>query len=146
MHIELYNAKWFTKLVPTTNSSVSYDHDTLQFPDKSTLPFPSVLDLHTETKTCSPKLLLATEDYSLPPPPSPLKLHNSLADSDGLFFIEYLPENTVKFCGFLFQVNHIETVILNMDSKRTGDYRVTFISRHPNNTNLCDDKTRWWLL
>ena len=70
LHIELYNEKWFTKLVPTTNSSVSYDHDTLQFPEKSTLSFPSVLDLHNETQTCSPKLLLATENYCLPPPPS----------------------------------------------------------------------------
>ena len=101
LHIELYNEKWFTKPVPTTNSSFSYDHDTLQFPDQSTLPFPSVLDLHNETQTYPPKLLVATEDYSLPPPPSPLKLHNSLADSDSLFFIQYLPLKTLlNLAGF----------------------------------------------
>ena len=111
----------------------------MKFRGKYPLPFSSVLNLHNETQTCSPKLLLATEDYSLPPPSSPIKLHNSLADSDGLFFIQYIPENTVKSCSFLVQVSHIETEILNMDSKQTGDYHVTFISRHPNDTNLCDE-------
>ena len=33
-----------------------------------------------------------------------------------------------------------------MDSIQTGDYHVTFIPRHPNDTNLCDDKARWWSL
>ena len=33
-----------------------------------------------------------------------------------------------------------------MNSKRTGDYNVTFISRHPNDNSLCDDKARWWPL
>ena len=75
-----------------------------------------------------------------------LKLHNSLTDSDGLFFIQYFPENTIKSCWFLVQINHIETEIFNMDSKRTGDYHVTFLSRHPNDNNLCDDNARWWPL
>ena len=104
-----------------------------------------MLDLHDETKTCSPKLLLATEDYSLPPPQYPLKLYNSLADydSDCLFFIQYLPKYTVESCWFLVQINHIETEILNMDSKRTGNYHVTFLSRYPNDNNICDDNARW---
>ena len=33
-----------------------------------------------------------------------------------------------------------------MDSKRTGDYHVTFLSRHPNDNNICDDNARWWPL
>ena len=81
LHIEMYNEKWFNKPVPTTIFSFTYNHDTLKFSDKSPLPFPSVLELHNETNTCSPKLLLATKDYSLPPPLSPLTLHNSLIDS-----------------------------------------------------------------
>ena len=105
-----------------------------------------MLELHDETYTCFPNLLLATDDYSLPSPPSPLTLHNSLTGSDCLFFIQYLPENTVKSCWFLVQINHIETKLLNMDSKSTGDYHVTFISRHPKDNDLCDDKARWWPL
>ena len=33
-----------------------------------------------------------------------------------------------------------------MDSKRTGDYHVTFISRHLNDNDPCDEKARWWSL
>ena len=129
--------------IPTKDSSFTYTHDTLKFPEKSLLSFPSMLELHDETNTCSPNLLLATDDYSLPSPPSPLTLHNFLTDSDCLFFIQYLPENAVKSCWFLIQINHIETELLNMDSKSTGNYHVTFISRHPKNNDLCDDEARW---
>ena len=146
MHIELYNDKWFNKPNPTTDSPITYNHDTLKFPDKYPLPFPFVLEFHKETNNCTQKLLLATGDYSLPPPPSPLALHNSLTDSDCLFFIQYLPENTLKSCWILVQINHIETALLNMNAKRTGDYYVTFISRHPNDNKLYDDKARWWPL
>ena len=33
-----------------------------------------------------------------------------------------------------------------MNSKETGDYHVTFISRHPKVIHLCDDMDRWWSL
>ena len=33
-----------------------------------------------------------------------------------------------------------------MDSKSIGDYHVTFISKHPKDNDLCDDKTCWWPL
>ena len=31
-----------------------------------------------------------------------------------------------------------------MNSLRTGDYHVTFISRHPAIEHICDDVSRWW--
>ena len=31
-----------------------------------------------------------------------------------------------------------------MDSLRTGDYHVTFLSRHPADKHLCDDNARCW--
>ena len=75
LYIVLYNDKWFNKPIPTTDSHITYTRDTLKFSDKSPLPFPSVIDLH-KANTCSPKLLLAIEEYSLPPSPFPLALHN----------------------------------------------------------------------
>ena len=30
-----------------------------------------------------------------------------------------------------------------MNSKRSGDYHVMFISRHPNDSHICDDTARW---
>ena len=138
LYIELYNDKWFNKPISTSVSPITYNHDTLQFPDKSPLPFPSVLELHKEINTFSPKPLVTTDDYSLLPSPSPLTLHNSLTDSDCLFFIRYLPENTLKVCWFLVHINHIKTTLLNMNSKRKGDYHVTFISRHPKDSYRYD--------
>ena len=31
-----------------------------------------------------------------------------------------------------------------MDPSNTGDYHVTFLSRHPDDNHLCDDAARWW--
>ena len=92
------------------------------------------------------KSLLAIENYTLSPSTSPLTLYNSLTDFDYLFFIRYLPENTLKSCWFLVQVNHVETTILNMNSKRIDDYHVTYISQHPKDSHLCADTARWWSL
>ena len=86
------------------------------------------------------------DDDFLSSPPSPLALHNSLTHSDYLFFIRYIPENTLKATWFLVQINHAETTFLNINSKTIGDYHVTFMSRHPDYVKLCDDKARWWLL
>ena len=44
------------------------------------------------------------------------------------------------------QINHAETITLKMDSNTTGDYHVTFMSWHPDDVKLCDDKARWWPL
>ena len=33
-----------------------------------------------------------------------------------------------------------------MKLETTGDYHVTFLSRHPSDNHLCDDNARWWPL
>ena len=33
-----------------------------------------------------------------------------------------------------------------MKARTTGHYHVIFLSRHPFDTILCDDNTRWWPL
>ena len=101
---------------------------------------------YKETDTCSPKPLFEQEDYSLSPFPSLLILHHSLANSNFLFFIQHVPENTLKPCWFFIQINHTETSLLDLDSKNTGDFHFTFISRHPFDSHLCDNTTRWWSL
>ena len=70
---------------------------------------------------------------------SPLALHKSLAMTDFLSFIQYIPKGTIKPRWFPVQVNHHETEILKMDFFRTGDYHVTFLSHHPADKHLCDD-------
>jgi len=115
LDIELYNKKWFNKPLHTSTSKLVYDHDTLQFPDASFPAFPSVSELHQETDTFSPTPSIEPDNYSLSSTPSPLTLNRLLSNSDCLFFIRYIPENTFKPCWFLVQINHAETTLLNLD-------------------------------
>ena len=78
-----------------------------------------------------PKSLFEKIDDYFSDPLSPLVLRKSLAKTGCLFFIQYIPEDTIKPRWFLVQVNDHETEILKMDSLRTGYYHVTFLSRHP---------------
>ena len=59
------------------------------------------------------------------------------------FLIYYIPKDTFKSCWFLIQNNHNETKVLKMEQRTTGDYHVTFLSRHPSDNHLCDDNKRW---
>ena len=31
-----------------------------------------------------------------------------------------------------------------MNPETTGDRHVNFLARHPDDTHVCDDKSRWW--
>ena len=144
LHIELYNEKWFSKPIPTSAPPIMYQHDTLTLSNDTPLSFLFVSYLHKETRTCPPTHILEKDDDFLSSPSSPLALHNSLTHSNCLFFIRYIPENTLNANWFLIQINHAETTTLNMNSKATGsDYHVTFMSRHSDDVKPCDDKARW---
>ena len=67
-------------------------------------------------------------------------------NSDGIFFIRYTPEGTLKSRLFLVQLNYEETQVLHMNPRKTGDYHGTFLSRHTSDLHLCDDNYRWWSL
>ena len=144
--IELHNEIFFIKPLHASTPKLVNDHDTLQFPNAPFPGSPSVSELHQETDTYPPITSIGPDDYSLSSFPSPLTLHRLLSNSDYLFFICYIPENTFKLCWFLVQINHAETTLLNLDSKHTGDYHVTFISRNPDDSHLCCNTARWWPL
>ena len=101
LHIELYNEKWFSKPISTSAPPIMYQHDTLRLPNDIPLSFPSVSDLHMETKTYPSTPILEKDDDFWTSPPSPLTLHNILNRSDCLFFVRYIPENTLKSNWFL---------------------------------------------
>ena len=84
-------------------------------------------------------------DDALSSSPSPLVLHASFENTDCLFFIRYLPEDTVNPRWFLVQINQLETAHFKMDPSTSDNYCVTFLSRHPDDNHLCDDVARWWL-
>ena len=57
LHIELYNEKWFNKLLPTPIPPFTYQHDTPNIPTTFVYSFPSVIKLHKDTHTCPPQPL-----------------------------------------------------------------------------------------
>ena len=116
----------------------------LLFPNALHHHFTSVSDLHDASKTpCVPPSIDQFPDTDILTPLSPLVLFNSLSNSNGLFFIRYPSEDTFKQRWFLVQINYDETALLKITPETTGDYHVNFLSRHPDDTYLCDDKARW---
>ena len=144
LHIELYNEKCFDKPLHTSIPPFRYNHRTLDVSTKSVSPFPTVVELHNDTNTCSPTSLVEAINDTFSSPPSPLILHAFLDKTDCLCFIYSFPANSVKSRWFLVQVNHIETAILKMNPPTTGDCHVTFLFRHPDDNHLCADIDRWW--
>ena len=127
LHIELYHEKWFDKPLQTTIRPFRYKHCSLKLSTESVSLFPSVVELHKDTNTCPPLPLSEAVDDTPSSPSSPLVLHAYLDKTNCLFFIHYLPEDTIRFRWFLVQVNHIETSILKMKPFTTGDYHVTIL-------------------
>ena len=61
------------------------------------------------------------------PPLTLVASHKPLLNSDGLFFIQYIMEVSLKSRWFLVQINIDETYKLDMDMQITGDYHYVFI-------------------
>ena len=141
LNIELYNKTFFDKPSRTSKPLFDYDHPTLTFPDCPSIPFPPLSDFHVETRTPFASSLIEQYDFS---PLSTLVLFKSLSNSNGLFFIRYTPEDTFKQRWFLVQINHEETTLLKMELETANDYHITFLTRHPDDKRLCDDKAQWW--
>ena len=131
-------------ITQTISPPFKHDYATLFFPSTVPTPFSNLSNLHVKTNTSPPEPLIEYVDTNGCSPPTPAILSHSLLNSDGLFFIRYTPEGTLKSRWFLVQINHEETQVLNMNPRKTGDYYVTFLSRHTSDLHLCDDNSRWW--
>ena len=101
IHTELYNEKWFNKPLPTSIPPSTYQHHTLKMPTAPFPALPSVIELHEKTHTCPLQPLFEKVDDIFSNPLSPIALHKSLATTDCLFFIQYIPDITIKPRWFL---------------------------------------------
>ena len=135
----------FNKPLQNSSPPFTYKYATLQLPKELLTPFPSLIKLRKDTNTCPQKLILEDFDHTISNFSSPLDLHNSLVNTDCLFSIQDISENTLKYWWFLVQINHVNTKKLTMDSLHIGDYHVNFLSRHPDDSHLCDDVARGWI-
>ena len=136
LSIELYNEKWFGHPPKTSPPSFLHEHATLLFPPAATSLFPTLAKLHEDAHTSPPTPLLEDDLVSNNSPLTSSTLHKSTS----------IPEDTFKSRWFIVQINHFETVHLQLDPETTGDYNGTFLSRHPSDNNLFNDEARWWPL
>ena len=121
LYTELCNGKWFNKPLPTSIPPLTYQHDNLKIPTAFLSYFSSVIELYKEATVRESRYQFFKSSLSL-------TLHKLPTTTGCLFFIQYL-----------VQGNHHETEILKMNSLLTGDYHVTFLSRHPT-----DNGSLWW--
>ena len=145
-NIKLYNDTWFNKSPKTFASPFKHDYTILKFPQDLWTPFITLSELHTETHIYPPQPLIERIDTNIYSPPTPVSLHKSLLTSDGLLLIQYTPEDTFKSYWYLVKVYVDEIEKLNKESRTTGDYYVTLLSRHPLDNNLCHVNAKWWQL
>ena len=96
LNIELYDDKWFGLPPKTISSQFEHDNATLSFPSVVPTQFSNVSELHEETNTSPLELFIERVDIDDCSPSTPVVLHHSLLTSDGLFFIRYTPEGTLK--------------------------------------------------
>ena len=139
MHIELYNEKWFDKTLQISIPLYIYQYGALKLPNETIPPFPSVAELHDKTNTYSPQHLIDRVNDNISELLYSCALYKSFAMTDCLFFIQYIPEDTIKLRCFLVQLKYIDKEILNI-----GDYHITSLSRHPVDKHIYDITARWW--
>ena len=97
--------------------------------------------LYSITITISSLILIENVDTNIlsplsPPPPPPLVLSKSLSISDDPFFIRYTLVDTFNQRWFLVQINYENTNTLYIKFETIC---VTFLARHLNENNLCND-------
>ena len=126
LSIELYNEKWFSSQFKTSHPPFLHDYATILFPPATTSPFPTLAKLHEDTHTSLPIPFLEDNFVSNNSPLTPSTLHKSISNSNGLFFIQYNPEDTFKSQWLLVQINNSKTLQLQMNPETTGEYRVNF--------------------
>ena len=64
--------------------------------------------------------------------------------SSSLFFIQYIPEGSIRPRWFLVKIELDLTYSLDLQPETTGHYLVAFLARHPRDKQLTDDFARWW--
>ena len=107
LYVEIYNEKLFNKLFKSPMSPLSYKHtNILKFPDGSLIQFSSLSKLQKNISTYPPHILIEIINHSHSSPPSPLALHNSLANSYFHFLPIMFSRILKNHASFSFRVNY----------------------------------------
>ena len=145
LNIKSYHEKHFSSPPLLTPPKFDYNHESLKFvhPSSPTL-FPSIIELHRETHTVPPPPVSICNSVSKPLPYTPRELSNLINPTSNLFFIQYIPEGSIRPRWFLVRIELELTHSLKLNPNTTGNYLVAFLARHPSDNKKTDDDARWW--
>ena len=145
LDILFYNDTFFSSPSLTLPLKFDYTRETLRVPPHySTSQFTFLSFLHNESKTEYPPRNIdqfITPTYKVF---SPLDLFHQLTLSGKLFFIHYVPEQTIRPHWYLIEVLQFANAITENYSKDTCNYKVSFLARYLDDNALSDDLARWW--
>ena len=103
-----------------------------------------MVELHRETHTVPSTPVVTSNSLSKPVPYSPNELFKRITPSSSLFFIQYIPEGSIRPRWFLVKIELDLTYSLDLQPETTGHYLVAFLARHPRDKQRTDDFARWW--
>jgi hypothetical protein len=166
LDIQLYNDVWFDTMPETHPAPFDFSSSTQPTPPFASSPFPSIAEL-CDSYPANPTSPIPSPAYvpvisntpnSNNPDPfaygptephasTPSQLYDSiLASTDRMFFIQYLPEGTLRPRWYLVSVN-LECSLSNpasADCHTSGTFAVDFYCRHPDDRSSSDACARWW--
>ena len=146
LKIEMYNDTYF----PSNSKHItkpSFDQPSCQIDH-------SAFKLHDSGGGLSPASTLFKESNIMQPVAETISMDdvitpcytsadfNNLADS--LFFIQYVPEGTMRRRWYLIQFDMISTKEINPDYATNNEYWCVFLAPHHDDSKKSHELSRWW--
>jgi hypothetical protein len=166
LEIQMYNDVWFEDKPKSHPPPFDFSTSLQPVPPFASSPFPSVAELCDSHASPSPRSIpppasvpsisLAPDTdnpdpFASPPisvvPPSAAQLYDRIvASTDRMFFIQYLPEGTLRPRWYLVAVNLdcSQHQPASATCRHSGIYAVDFYCRHPDDRTSSDACARWW--
>jgi len=145
----MYNTVHFHPKPPSTISitenqpSSKIDEAAFKLHDHITLPpsTDSAQDTHATAATTSIPIETLFESACMDHTELQAAKENS---NDKLFFVKYIPADTMRQRWYLVQIDMIATEELNPQWQHNGRYFCVFLACHPSNKSKSDEFARWW--
>ena len=102
-----------------------------------------MIKLHKETHIVPPTSVGNPRSISKPTPYSPAELFDRITSTCNLFFIQYIPEDSIRPRWFLVRIELELSYSLDLQSESTDNNLVVFLTRHPEDTHKTDHQVRW---
>ena len=143
LNIESYNDIWFDSPPPTKPSTTPQSADI--FIDKTALNEHTTENILTLLPPCPPELTTTIESELDTSPPDPTTLASAIHSSkDKLFFVQFIPADTIRPKWFLIQVDLDLTEQDSNCNPASGQYQCSFLAKHQQDNKKSDERSRWW--